>query len=121
MKPSILKFSLILALSAAALAGCGKNEKKTEATVPPAAAPVAATAPASLPAAAPASTPTGDVKADARAMRLACADDIRKFCSGAEKAGKCLKEHKTQLSAACADARRTLREARKADKGDQAD
>lgn len=47
-------------------------------------------------------------------MRAACADDIKKFCTGGGRVGKCLKSHASDLSQACAQAREQRKEARQA-------
>ena len=45
-------------------------------------------------------------------LRSACADDIKKFCTGGERVGRCLKSHASELSQACAQAREARKESR---------
>jgi hypothetical protein len=126
MRPHTLKLSLVVALSLVALAACDKGGKNSgqaaapdttnvAAATPATPAPVTTPPPAATPAPAPAAG--GDVRELAKAMRLACADEIKKFCStGGEKPGRCLKEHESELSPGCNSARQALRAARKAGK-----
>jgi len=145
MRSNTLKLSIVMALSLVTLAACNKHGQNSgqaaapgttnvAAATPTAVAPVtAAPATAAPMAAAPATTTTttatpapapavggGDVKERAKAMRLACAEEIKKFCStGGEKPGRCLKEHESELSPGCNTARQALRAARKAEKADK--
>jgi predicted small lipoprotein YifL len=140
MKSNTLKLSLVISLSLLTLAACGKHGNSSAPTVAPdttnvaaatpvAAAPVTATPTTAAPAtttpsmATPAPAPMaggGDVKQQVRAMRLACAEEIKKFCStGGEKPGRCLKEHESELSPGCNTARQALRAARKAAKAEK--
>jgi len=127
MRPHTLKLSLVVALSLVTLAACDKHGKNSEQAAAPDTTNVAAATPATTPPTtpAPAATPTpapaagGDVKEDAKAMKLACAEEIKKFCTGGEKPGRCLKEHESELSPGCNTARQTLRAARKAEKADK--
>jgi hypothetical protein len=132
MKPNTLKLSLVLALSLATLAACDKQGKKSEEAAAPdttnvatatatAPAPAATTPTAAQPATTPAPAPAaGAVKEQVKAMKLACADDIKKFCAtDGEKPGRCLKEHESDLSPGCNTARQALKAARKAQKADK--
>jgi hypothetical protein len=126
MRPNTLKLSLVLALSLATLAACDKHGKKSDeaadtTNTAAATAPAATTtAPA---AAAPVTTPAagGEVAGGKKAWKEACADDLKKFCADADKPGKCLREHKSELSQACVSAREAARAEHKADKGDKAE
>ncbi len=118
---------LTLALAGAViLAGC---EKKSAAPAAASATP-AATAAAPAPSAAPgpvmpanaAATPgstvgaaRGGAMAGMPRLKVACAADIQKFCAGSEeKPGRCLRPHRAELSAGCAQAMAERRAARMA-------
>ena len=126
MKPNTLKLSLVLALSLATLAACDKHGKKSEdaaatntnatvASAPAATTPTPTPAPAATPAAA------GEASGGKKAWKLACADDLKKFCADAAKPGRCLKEHESEISEGCKSAREAARAAHKAEKGDKAE
>jgi hypothetical protein len=119
MKSNTLKLSLVLALSLAALAACDRHEKKSEAAASDTTNAAAATnAPAATtPATAPAPG-GGDLKGKFKEMKLACADDLKKFCADADKPARCLKEHESDLSPGCNTAFEALKAARQAEKGD---
>jgi hypothetical protein len=116
MRPNTLKLSLVLALSLATLAACDKHGKD-------AAAPVttnAAVAPApAAPAMTTTTTPTvpttgTEAAGGKKAWKLACADDLKKFCADADKPGRCLKQHQSEISEGCKTARAEARAAHKA-------
>jgi Spy/CpxP family protein refolding chaperone len=125
MKPHALKLSLVLALSLATLAACDKHHKKSEdagdTTNAAAAAPATTATTAAVPSTTTAAPATAESGGGKHAWKEACADDIKKFCADADKPGKCLKEHKTELSQACVSAREAARAAHKAEKGDKAE
>lgn len=127
MKPHTLTLSLVIALSLVTLAACDKHGKQADAAAAPAATNtmaatndvVAANTPAvsaTNAASSPAPAADGDTKEKAKAMKLACAEEIKKFCTGGEKPGRCLKEHASELSPGCTAAREALKAARKAEK-----
>ena len=69
----------------------------------------------------PRTPPSPQMLAARRAMRQACAGDIKSFCADVE-AGRggimrCLRGHAAQLSPACASAGQAMREARHAAEG----
>ena len=59
---------------------------------------------------------TTDLRAAGRAMRLACAADLRSFCDGkrGRERGACLRDNREKLSSGCQDALGDLRNARQA-------
>ncbi len=124
MTPNTLKLSIVLALSLATLAACDRHQKKADDTATTATTNAAvATAPATT-TTAPATTAapaTGDVSGGKKAWKLACADDLKKFCADADKPGRCLREHESEISPGCKEAREAARAAHKAEKGDKAD
>ena len=124
MKPNTLKLSLVLALSLATLAACDKHGKKSEdAAATNTNATVASAPAATTPTPAPAATPAaaGEASGGKKAWKLACADDLKKFCADAAKPGRCLKEHESEISEGCKSAREAARAAHKAEKGDKAE
>ncbi len=117
MSSNKLRLTLVIAASLLALAACDRSGKKAADTQTPV-APVtgALNAPA---ASMPTSTPAPDAAGKAGSIREACADDIKKFCAGADKPGHCLKEHESQLSQACTAARAARKAAREAEQSKQ--
>lgn len=107
MRPALLPMAAAAA-AAVALFGCQKAATTPAATAPAAVAP----SPTAAPAAASAAVPT--TSANMPKLRVACAADIQKFCPGGDKPGKCLKQHKDELSATCSAARAARQAARKA-------
>ena len=126
MSSNKLKLTLVIAASLLALAACDRSGKKAADTQTPDTAamnsPAAFTSSAS-PAAttnAPAmSTTAPDRAGKAGSVKEACADDIKKFCAGADKPGHCLREHESQLSQACSAARAARKAAREAEQSKQ--
>ena len=117
MRINSLKLSLVITASLLALAACDKKADTTAATpapaaatVPPATAPVAATTPTTPPAPAEA----GKFKA----VKEACAADLRKFCAAADKPGRCLKQHEAELTPSCNAARAAFKAAHQAAKAE---
>ena len=113
MSSNKLKLGLVVAASLLSLIACDKSARHAA----DAAAPGVSTAAASNTPASPMIAP--DAAGKAGSVREACADDIKKFCAGAEKPGHCLKEHETQLSQACTAARAARKAAREAEQSKQ--
>ncbi len=121
MRPNTLKMSLVLALSLATLAACDKQGKKSEAAAAPETTNAAvAAAPAATPMT-PATVPaTGEAAGGKKGWKLACADDLKKFCADADKPGRCLKQHESEISESCKTARAEARAAHMAAKAEKA-
>jgi hypothetical protein len=119
VKRHTLKLSLVMVLSLATLAACDRHHKKSDAAAAPDTNTAAATAPAATTAMTPApATEAPGGKGGKKAWKLACADDIKKFCADADKPGRCLKDHESELSQGCVSAREAAKAARKAEKGE---
>ena len=121
MTPNTLKLSLVLALSLATLAACDKHGKKSEEAAAPETTNAAVAAAPAAPVTTTTTTPAAGGEASGKkAWKLACADDLKKFCADADKPGRCLKEHESEISEGCKSAREAARAAHKADKGEKA-
>ncbi len=110
---------LALVASLLALAACDRSAKSPANSVADTApamtaspAPMAATNTVMAPTAAPVA-PEGGKKVR---LKVACADDIQKFCAGDDKPGKCLRQHQSELSQACSTALAERKAEREADK-----
>ncbi len=108
-----LGLPLVIAASLLALADCDRSGRHAaDPQAPGASTSAASNTPAS-------SIVTPGAAGKAGSVREACADDIKKFCAGAEKPGHCLKEHEAQLSQACTAARAARKAAREAEQSKQ--
>jgi hypothetical protein len=128
MRSNTLTLSLVVALALATLSACDKHGKKSDEAATPATtnaavatAPATTVAPAAATPAAVAPGAGGEVSGGKKAWKLACADDLKKFCADADKPGRCLKKHEGEISQGCKTAREEAKAARKAGKADKAE
>ncbi|MEO8925569.1 MAG: hypothetical protein ABI306_00260 [Caulobacteraceae bacterium] len=98
------------------LSACEKQAAAPATPAVPAAATPAPVVAATPPATTPPATPVAGNGGQGGAVKTACADDIKKFCTaaGGEKPWRCLKQHAAELSPACTAARAAAKAKREA-------